>query len=45
MPFDIGEPSKVSSDLKKALVKYQRENTLPIGQLDIQTLDALGVEY
>ena len=45
VPFDIGEPSKVSSDLKKALVKYQRENTLPIGQLDIQTLDALGVEY
>jgi len=34
-----------SSALKKALVEFQRANELPIGQLDYDTLDALGVHY
>jgi len=31
--------------LKKALVLFQKENNLPIGSLDLETLDVLGVNY
>jgi hypothetical protein len=30
---------------KAALVKFQRDNGLPVGQLDYETLKALGVSY
>ena len=30
---------------KAALTKYQKDNGLPVGQLDLETLDALGIEY
>lgn len=30
---------------KEALVKYQKENGLPVGSLDYETLDTLGVRY
>lgn len=30
---------------KAALVQYQRDNGLPVGQLDLQTIEALGVKY
>ena len=32
-------------DLKLALSKFQKENKLPIGNLNIKTLDALGIFY
>ena len=35
----------MSSELKKALVDFQRDNELPVGQLDYQTLDALGISF
>ena len=30
---------------KAALTKFQKDNSLPVGQLDIETLRALGVQY
>ena len=30
---------------KAALIKFQKENNLPVGQLDFETLDALEVNY
>ena len=30
---------------KKALCKFQKDNGLPIGSLDMQTLKALGIHY
>jgi len=35
----------LDSDLKQAMIEFQRENELPVGQLDFETLDALGVAY
>jgi len=29
---------------KAALVKFQKENGLPVGQLDFETLKALGIK-
>ncbi len=44
--YDPGPSSKtVDSKMKAALSQYQRENQLPIGQLDFQTLHALEIEY
>jgi hypothetical protein len=40
-----GEHTVASSEVKKALLNYQRDNGLPAGHLDFQTLDALGVNY
>lgn len=36
---------KIDGGLKKVIKEYQVENYLPIGQLDIQTLDMLGVKW
>jgi peptidoglycan hydrolase-like protein with peptidoglycan-binding domain len=30
---------------RAALTKYQKDNSLPIGSLDLKTLQALGVQY
>jgi peptidoglycan hydrolase-like protein with peptidoglycan-binding domain len=30
---------------KAALVKFQRDKGLPVGQLDMETLKALGIDY
>lgn len=30
---------------REALVAFQKENNLPVGQLDYETLDVLGVDY
>jgi len=35
----------IDSNLKAALVSFQRANALPTGQFDLETLDALGVRY
>ena len=37
--------NKLDSKTKSALTDFQRENRLPIGQLDYETLDVLGVRY
>ncbi len=39
-----GADNNLGEETKAALVKFQRENNLPIGQLDIETLKALGVK-
>lgn len=36
---------KISKSTKEALVRCQKENSLPVGSLDIETLQFLGVEY
>lgn len=36
---------KIGKTTKEALVKYQKSNELPVGSLDLETLDHLGVEY
>ena len=44
--YDPGPADNVmGSRTKAALVKFQRENNLPVGQLDFETLKALGVDY
>ncbi len=44
--YDPGRPSdKLNSSIKAALSQFQKDFNLPIGQLDLETLDALGVEY
>jgi len=44
--YDPGPTDNVmGSRTKAALVKFQRENNLPVGQLDFETLKALGVNY
>ena len=35
----------MGKDTKAALVKYQKDNKLPIGGLDMETLKSLGVKY
>jgi len=30
---------------KSALTKFQKDNNLPVGQLDFETLKALGIQY
>jgi len=37
--------NEMGNETKKALVKFQKDNDLPAGQLDFETLKALGVEY
>jgi len=44
--YDPGPTDNVmGSRTKAALVKFQKDNGLPVGQLDFQTLKALGVNY
>jgi len=38
-------PTKINKKMKAALTKYQKDNQLPIGQLDIHTLEALGINF
>ena len=45
--YDIGPAGTdniMGADTKAALVKFQKENSLPIGNLDFETLKALGVK-
>lgn len=44
MDYISGEESS-KSDILLALRSYQRENHLPIGNLNLETLDMLGVTY
>ena len=44
--FDPGPIDNILGPLTKAaLVRYQKANSLPVGNLDIETLDALGIDY
>ena len=44
--YDPGPVDNImGSQTKAALVKFQKDNGLPIGQLDFETLRALGVSY
>ena len=44
--YDSGPSDNImGSRTKAALVKFQKDNNLPVGQLDLQTLKALGVQY
>ena len=38
-------PSGFGTQMKSSLTQFQRANGLPVGQLDLETLDILGVEY
>jgi hypothetical protein len=35
----------LGSSSKTALIQFQKENNLPIGNLDYKTIDKLGVKY
>ncbi len=35
----------INRETKEALVKFQKDNNLPVGSLDVETMAALGVEY
>jgi len=44
--YDPGPSDNVmGARTKAALVKFQKDNGLPVGQLDFQTLKALSVNY
>ncbi len=44
--YDPGHLSNsIDSSTKAALIKFQKDNGLPIGQLDFETLRALGIDY
>jgi hypothetical protein len=40
-----GSDNVMGLDTKTALVKYQKDNNLPVGNLNIETLKSLGVKY
>ena len=45
--YDIGpagEDNIIGVDTKAALRKYQKDNNLPVGNLDFETLKSLGVK-
>jgi len=43
--FKFGADNILDREAKEALKEFQRENNLPIGNLDFETLDFLGIEY
>lgn len=43
--YNAETTSTLDSKTRNALAEFQRANYLPIGQLDFETLDALGVAY
>lgn len=43
-PIDERQYDKLNIVSKESLIKYQKENGLPIGNLDIQTLESMGIE-
>lgn len=42
---DFPKEDRIDSSTKEALQAFQKENNLPVGNLDFETLDALGVNY
>ena len=47
--YDIGQPGDaqevINKKFKEALISYQKDNSLPMGNLDYETLNHLGVDY
>jgi hypothetical protein len=44
--YDVeGLTNKMDAQLRAILNKFQKDNKLPIGNLNIKTLEALGVSY
>ena len=46
--YDIGPAGAdnvLGSATRAALMQYQRDNNLPVGNLNIETLESLGVQY
>ncbi len=46
--YDIGPKGVdgvLGTDTKAALVKYQKDNSLPVGNLNIETMKSLGVKF
>lgn len=43
--YEAGVGKKADDEFKQALLKFQDENNLPYGQMDVETLSALGVFY
>lgn len=44
--YDTGIPTKtVNALFKSGLTKFQREHDLPVGQLNFQTLEKLGIDF
>ena len=41
----FGADNDFGSETKAALQQFQRDNGLPVGNLDFETLKALGVQY
>jgi len=42
--YTVVKGKRFNPETKAALIKFQRDNALPVGQLDYETLEALGVE-
>ena len=45
--YDVKDkhPKKFNKKMKRALIEFQKDNQLPRGQLDFETLELLGVSY
>ena len=41
--YRTGSKTKLDARLKSALTQFQKKNKLPIGQLDFETMDVLGI--
>ena len=41
---DAGADNVFGSDTKEALIKFQQDNGLPQGNLNMETMNALGVK-
>ena len=41
---NAGADNRMGAQTKSALVKFQEDNGLPVGQLDYETLRALGIK-
>ena len=42
---ETNSEEKYNPEVKSSLINFQKANELPVGQLDFETLDALGVSY
>lgn len=42
--YNVPVSEVMNKDAKEALMRYQKDHNLPVGNLDIRTLDALGVK-
>ena len=43
--YNVPVSEGMNKETKEALMRYQKEHNLPVGNLDVRTLDALGVKH